>query len=263
MAYKVMIDAGHGGADLGATHNGRQEKDDNLRLALAVGNILSQNGVDVEYTRTTDVYQTPFEKATLANESGADFFISFHRNSSPEPNQYNGVEVLVYDKSGQKLEMAENILGALGELGFREIGVQARPGLVVLRRTKMPAVLIETGFINNDKDNALFDAKFNEIAQAIASAILGTLNEETAENPSSSNEIFYRVQTGSFPDRAGADNMLYELQDKGFPAFLLHQNGRYRVQVGAFRNLSNAVKMENSLRRAGYSTWIDAAPATY
>lgn len=261
------------GADFGATHNGRQEKDDNLRLALAVGNILSKNGIDVEYTRTTDVYQTPFEKATLANESGADFFISFHRNSSPEPNQYNGVETLVYDKSGIKLDMAENILGALGELGFREIGVQARPDLVVLRRTKMPAVLVETGFINNDQDNALFDSHFDEIAQAIASAILGTLDEETVETPSgstpssastpSSGPIYYRVQTGSFPDRAGADQMLYELQDRGFPAFLLHENGRFKVQVGAFRNLSNAVKMENSLRRAGYSTWIDAAPATY
>lgn len=269
MAYKIMIDAGHGGADLGASHEGRQEKDDNLRLALAVGKILSQNGIDVEYTRTTDVYQTPFEKATLANESGADFFISFHRNSSAEPNQYNGVQVLVYDKSGIKLDMAENILGALGELGFREIGVEARPGLVVLRRTKMPALLIETGFINSDKDNALFDSQFNEIAQAIASAILGTLDEETAETPaapnstSDSNPIYYRVQTGSFPDRASADNMLYELQDRGFPAFLLHENGRFRVQAGAFRNLSNAVKMEAALRRAGYSTWIDAAPAVY
>lgn len=263
MAYKIMIDAGHGGADFGATHNGRQEKDDNLRLALAVGDILSRNGVDVEYTRTTDVYQTPFEKAAAANASGADFFISFHRNSSPEPNQYHGVETLVYDKSGIKLALAENILGALGELGFREIGVQARPDLVVLRRTKMPAVLVETGFINNDADNALFDSRFHEIAQAIASAILGTLNEETAETPSASNPVYYRVQTGSFPDRAGADTMLYELQDRGFPAFLLHENGRFKVQVGAFRNLSNAVKMENTLRRAGYSTWIDAAPASY
>ena len=85
-----MIDAGHGGADFGATYNGRQEKDDNLRLALAVGEILSENGIDVEYTRTTDVYQTPFEKATLGNQSGADFFISQEFQSGTESIQRCG-----------------------------------------------------------------------------------------------------------------------------------------------------------------------------
>ncbi len=55
MAYKVVIDAGHGGADFGATYNVRKEKDDNLDLARAVGKILSQNGIDVVYTRTSDV----------------------------------------------------------------------------------------------------------------------------------------------------------------------------------------------------------------
>ena len=118
----------HGGTDPGAVYRGRQEKDDNLELTLEVGKILEENGIDVVYTRTTDVYQTPFEKARLANESGADYFISFHRNSSPSDNQYEGVEVLVYDKNGIKYDMAENIVGALGELGFRELGVKERPG---------------------------------------------------------------------------------------------------------------------------------------
>ena len=255
MAYKVIIDAGHGGADFGATYNGRKEKDDNLDLALAVGNILSQNGIDVVYTRTTDVYQTPFEKAALANEAGADFFISFHRNSSPKSNQYEGVETLVYDKSGEKLDMAE--------LGFREIGVKARPGLVVLRRTKMPAVLIETGFLNTDADNERFDTQFSEIAQAISSAILGTLDEETLENQTATQDDFYRVQTGSFRNREHANNMLYTLQAQGYPAFLLYEDGLFKVQVGAYKNLSNAVKMEQALRKSGYSTWIVSGPASY
>ena len=84
----------------------------------------------MEYTRTTDIYQTPFQKATIANQSGADYFVSFHRNSSPIPGQYTGVETLVYDKSGLKYDMAENIAGALGELGFQNLGVKERPGLV-------------------------------------------------------------------------------------------------------------------------------------
>ena len=226
----------HGGTDPGAVYQGRQEKDDNLQLALDVGRILEENGIDVAYTRTTDVYQTPFEKAKLANESGADYFISFHRNSSPTDNQYEGVEVLVYDKNGTKYDMAQNIVGALGELGFREIGVKERPGLVVLRRTKMPALLVETGFINTDRDNQLYDDNREEIPQAIANAILGTLMEETIEAP-----LYYRVQTGSFRNRENADRMLYQLMDQGYPAYLLH---------------GNAINMEQRLRDAGYSTVI-------
>ena len=251
MAYSIMLDAGHGGQDPGAVYKGRQEKDDNLKLALAVGKILEDNGINVSYTRTTDVYQTPFEKAQLANQAGVDYFISFHRNSSPKDNQYNGVEVLVYDKSGIKYQMAENIVGALGELGFREIGVKERPGLVVLRRTKMPALLIETGFINSDEDNKLFDEKFDQIARSIAEAILGTLDQETVEEP-----LYYRVQTGAFRNRENADRMLYQLTDQGFPAFILRENDLYKVQVGAYMQLGNAVNMEQRLRDSGYSTVI-------
>ena len=100
--YKIAVDAGHGGSDYGATYNGRAEKDDNLKLALAVGDILEKNGIDVVYTRTTDEYETPFKKATDANDAKADYFVSIHRNSSPTPNQYTGVETLVYNNSGNE-----------------------------------------------------------------------------------------------------------------------------------------------------------------
>lgn len=251
MPYTIVIDAGHGGSDPGAVYEGRREKDDNLSLAIAVGELLSRQGVSVIYTRTTDVYQTPFEKAQMANQADADFFISFHRNSSEEPNQYTGVETLVYDNSGIKQTMAENINGALSELGFRNLGVKARPGLVVLRRTKMPALLIETGFLNSDEDNKLYDEKKNEIAEAIAGAILGTLSEETIEAP-----VYYRVQTGAYRNRENADRMLYQLNDVGYPAFLLYENDLYKVQVGAFHQIGNAINMEQRLRDDGYSTVI-------
>ena len=216
MAYSIMLDAGHGGSDPGAVYKGRQEKDDNLSLTKAVGEILEKNGVKVLYTRTEDEYLTPFERAKQANEADVDYFISFHRNSSPQANQYQGVEVLVYNKSGIKYKMAQNIVGALGELGFQELGVKERPGLVVLRRTKMPALLIETGFINSEKDNQLFDEKFKEIAKSIADAILGTLDDEKVDTP-----LYYRVQTGAFRNRENADRMLYQL------AKALHVSIRY------------------------------------
>ncbi len=86
MPYSIMLDAGHGGRDPGAVYNGRQEKDDTLKLTLAIGQILQNNGLDVEYTRTTDVYESPYEKAMEANKAGVNFFVSIHRNSYPTAN---------------------------------------------------------------------------------------------------------------------------------------------------------------------------------
>ena len=274
MPYTIMLDAGHGGDDPGAVYQNRQEKNDNLQLTLELGKVLKENGVNVLYTRTTDIYQTPFEKAQIANRSGADYFISIHRNSSPTPNQYNGVETLIYDKSGLKLEMAENINAALEEIGFENLGVKARPGLVVLRRTQMPALLVEAGFINSDTDNALFDDNLEAIAKAIAYGILETLDVENVmtENVPTPRQMtgtaaaidagapeeptLYRVQVCLFRQRQNADNLLYELQEKGYPAFILAEDGFYKVQVGAYQQLGNAIIMERRLRREGYSTLI-------
>ena len=90
--YTIFLDAGHGGSDPGAVYKGRQEKDDTLALTLAVGEILESYGFRVIYSRTEDIYESPYQKAAKANASGADIFISIHRNSSPYPNQYSGVE---------------------------------------------------------------------------------------------------------------------------------------------------------------------------
>lgn len=175
MAYTIVLDAGHGGSNPGAVFEGRQEKDDALALTLAVGQILQQNGVNVIYTRTTDIYETPFQKAQEANQSGADLFVSIHRNSSPYPEMYEGVESLVYSDSGIAAQLARNINNELEEIGFRNIGVSERPNLIVLNSTNMPSVLVEVGFINTESDNILFDTKFDEVAQAIAEGILETI----------------------------------------------------------------------------------------
>lgn len=171
----VVLDAGHGGANPGAVYNGRQEKDDALNLTLAVGDILERNGVDVYYTRTTDIYESPARKAMEGNAAGGDYFVSIHRNSSPYPNQYTGIESLVYNRYSEAARLAYNINSRLEQVGFENQGVNERQNLVVLNRTQMPAVLVEVGFINTDADNALFDSKFDEIAQAIADGILQTV----------------------------------------------------------------------------------------
>ncbi len=175
MATKVILDAGHGGANPGAVYGARREKDDALSLVFAIGEQLQEAGVDVYYTRVTDVYESPYEKATEANLIEGDYFISIHRNSSVYPNQYTGVESLVYNQYSEAAVLAENINEQLERVGWKNLGINERPNLVVLNRTEMPAVLVEVGFINTEEDNALLDLKFGETAGAIATGILDTI----------------------------------------------------------------------------------------
>ena len=178
MAERIILDAGHGGRDSGASYGDRVEKDDNLAMTLEVGRILEEMGFDVVYTREEDIYQAPFKKATLGNELGGDLFVSIHRNSSGTPNQYQGIETLVYSDSGFAKEVAENINEELEEAGYINLGVEERPGLIVLNSTQMPAVLVDVGFINSDADNELFSTRFEETARAIAEGIGDSFEEE-------------------------------------------------------------------------------------
>lgn len=142
-------------------------------------------------------------------------------------------------------------------MGFTNRGVIERPNLVVLKRTNMPAILIETGFINNDGDNSLFDSKFNEIASAIASAVAGTLSGNSHDGDiGATSPVLYKVQVGAFSNRDNAYNLSSKLDNDGFASYVDYDNGLYRVFVGAYEILSNAVNTEKSLRRAGYQTFI-------
>ena len=255
---KVILDAGHGGDEPGAIYNGRKEKDDTLRLTLAVGRILEENGVSTLYTRTTDVYDRPQEKAEIANRSGADLFVSIHRNAMPVPGTGSGASVLVYEDSGTAAVLAENILKNLVELGLEDQGIEERPGLVVLRKTQMPAVLAEVGFIDNPSDNAFLDRNFDAIARAIADGILTTLREQKEQTP-----LYYQVQTGAFRDRGRAMRLAGELQSAGFPAFIVYDEGLYKVRVGAFLDMENGIRMEQNVKRAGYPAYLVREAAIY
>ena len=293
--YRISLDAGHGGSDPGAVYKDRREKDDTLDLTLAVGDILKKNGIDVYYTRTTDEYETPFKKATDANNSGANLFVSIHRNSSENPNQYSGVETLVYSDTGLKAEVARNINNQLEDAGFKNLGVDERKNLVVLKRTKMPAVLVEVGFINNDKDNYLFDEEFDSIAQAIADGILESIpsgrpgnttsnksnrtdnnnnsNNNSNNNNSSNSQMNNSGRTASAPIDSTAmvnsippDNEVFSVPVSSsniMPQCPCDNNdydteneALYRVQVGAYRNKDNADRMLNSLLMDGFPAFI-------
>lgn len=254
----VVIDAGYGGKDFGAVYMGRREKDDNLRLALAVGEVLADNGIDVRYTRTEDCTLTPLERIQMANDSEGDFLLSLRRGSTEIPGTSFGVVFLLFANKGVTAEAAKYIQEALEDTGFESFNIEEQPSLVILRRSTIPTLLIEVGFIDNERDNIIFDRDFDRIAQGIAEGILETLQEQERDT-----EEYYQIQLGAYRVRALAESMAKNLKAQGFPAFIVFEDGLYKVRAGAFGDVDNAVAMEQALKKAGYGTFMVKKPAVY
>lgn len=123
-------------------------------------------GVVVDEIKTTDASKRLSERCIFANNGKYDYFISFHRNAY-RPEEGLGAETYVHiNGSSRAMLLAKEIQKGLVVCGFRNRGVK-RADFQVLRRTKMPAVLIEIGFIDNSKDNAIFDSKREEIVHEL------------------------------------------------------------------------------------------------
>ena len=176
----ICLDAGHGGDDPGAVNGDRQEKDDNLNMALAVRDALDAAGHDnleVILTREDDTPLTLEERVEFANRNKATLFVSLHRNSGGG----QGVETWI-SAAGLKPEtaLATYIQKNLVEVGVaKDRGVKKgtagnpKTSYYVVGNTLMPACLVELGFIDdNAADNTLLDEHFTDYAQAIADGIL-------------------------------------------------------------------------------------------
>ena len=157
---------------------------------------------------------------------------------------------MVFDNSGIKAEMAQNVNAQLENIGFRNIGVRERPNLTVLKRTRIPAILIEAGFINSDRDNALFDSSFQDSAQAIADGVMETIG--TGQQPKG----VYRVQIGLYRNFSNAQYALNEALARGFNGEIVYEAPFYAVQLGSFDTLDEAVALENQLKQQGYDTLV-------
>lgn len=252
MSIKVALDAGHGGMDSGSIFGSRNEKDDNLRLTVAVGKKLEDAGVDVYYTRTEDVYDSPIERARMANDTAGDLLVSIHRNDATTPNTYTGAEAFIHSAGGIKARVAERILDNLSEVGYLNLGVNTMANDAMLKRTQMPAILLEIGFINTDSDNELFDTRLDEIAEAISAAIGTELRLLSNEYP-----YTYRVQVGGLGNESLAQRIAYQLFLDGYePVILPSKENLFVVHVGEIYTLDQAVMLEQFLKLLGYNTFV-------
>lgn len=167
----VVVDAGHGGYDSGAQSTDKKvmEKTLALSMALKLSNLLVAEGATVILTRKTDVYLTVRERPELANKSNADLFISVHANSNKVAGSRSGSMTFYHKASPVGKVLADCIQCEVAKLkphpslGARSDGTLYKEGLGVLRLSKMPAVLLEVGFLNHATDKkTMLDSSFQE-----------------------------------------------------------------------------------------------------
>ncbi|MBU5313040.1 N-acetylmuramoyl-L-alanine amidase [Tissierella carlieri] len=252
---KVFLDAGHGGKDPGALGNGLQEKDIALSVTLKVGNILANHGVTVGYSRTTDVFLELADRATRANNFGANVFVSVHCNAFSDTSA-KGVETYSYPGSTTGANLSKSIQNSIIASGVYTVNRGTKTAdFAVLRLTNMPAALAELAFITNAQDADILRNRQNDLAVAVSKGILNYLGIPYQGGGST----LYKVQVGAFSVKANADNLANELKAKGYSPIVVTVGGLYKVQVGAFSVRANADALANELRAKGYDAIVVAA----
>lgn len=174
--YKVVIDAGHGGEDVGATGaSGQYEKNFTLSVAKKVSKLLEQNPhIQVYMTRSDDSFisQESRHRPIYANDLNADLFLSIHANTFTD-SSVSGTETFYYHPYSLKFAeiMQKNLVQATG---FKDRGVK-KEDLFVIKDTTMPAVLLEIGYLTNPQDESQMWTE--DFQDRVATAIVDGIKE--------------------------------------------------------------------------------------
>lgn len=163
----IVVDPGHGGSDPGAIgHKGTFEKDVVLAIGRYLGEFLSQAGAEVVYTRDKDVYVSIFERPEIATRAGAHIFVSVHANSHIEKGVARGTETLYRAKDPVSQVLARTVQDELVQaITLIDRRIWGRDDLAVFNGTKIPAILVEVGFLDHPDEEVLLRAPgFQKIA---------------------------------------------------------------------------------------------------
>lgn len=331
-AYKlktVVIDAGHGGHDIGCSGSANNEKTVALKLALKLGDMIEKNYPDVKviYTRKTDVFVELYERAAIANRNNADLFICIHCNANPSSSPY-GTEtyvmglhkteanlnvakrendvILLEDNYNQHYDgfnpndPASHIIFSLNQHAFMDQSILfassvekylkshakrssrgvKQAGFLVLWKTAMPSVLIETGFLTNGSEEKFLASESGQtaIAESIFYAFrdykndmennAGKVNESTVqaieanmdkepENtqttektvPADNKGLSFSVQFYTAESEAPATKFAALKPEN---VTYVKENGLYKYRLGPYTTLEEATKKQTFARNAGY-----------
>jgi len=305
---KVVIDAGHGGKDPGAVGKKSYEKTLTLAISLKLGKYIKKYLPDVEvvYTRQTDKFVELHKRAEIANECGADFFISIHTNASPNTDavgastyimglhkakdnfdaakrensvitfedqteakyetfdslsaeSFIAYSLIVNAHQAQSLALAARIQEQFRERVARNDRGVRQAGLAVLWLTTMPSVLVETGFISNEKEELYLNSEQGQ--DYLASAIFRAFRDYKVENEklnstsnkktkpeavTNSDKVVYKIQIASSLEAIATNSQ----QFKGLQNVQEHKfENRYIYTVGNNSSLSEIIAFQNQVRK--------------
>ncbi|MCL1844558.1 MAG: N-acetylmuramoyl-L-alanine amidase [Defluviitaleaceae bacterium] len=186
----IVLDAGHGGWDPGKVQGQTEEKHINLAIALKVQTFLEQGGATVIVTRIDDSELSKskrgdmYARQNIANASHADIFVSIHQNSFSKGGVH-GAQVFYFDTSGNSERLARAIQERLREFAdpSNRLKHRANDNYYVLKQTKMPAVLVECGFLTNynERQRLLCEDYQEKIAWSIYLGIIDYFYEDCGD----------------------------------------------------------------------------------
>lgn len=309
-----MIDAGHGGKDPGCSGSHSNEKTVTLGIALKLGDYIKKKypGIDVIYTRKTDVFVELDERAQIANRAKADLFICIHANAGPEAAYGAETYVLGLHKTEAQAQIADRENAAIDfeesagtkyeklsadmiiarqlqlsvfldhsieyatqlqkqfvKLGRYDRGVR-QAGFLVLYKTTMPSVLIETGFLSNAKEEnfladtanqrkmatSMFSAfeeykKYYEVAVGAAVPVTSDSTDMgISESEVKPEDLVYRVQVLISSVALKPDDP----QFKGLPAWSYFDKDLHKYTIGVFRTPEEANECKKQMRQKGFDS---------
>ena len=265
---KIALDAGHGLKTSGKqTPDGVKEWTLNDKVRDKAVEFLYGYDVDFIFTDNNEgnTDETLASRLQKYLNAGVESFVSIHHNAhTGKWNNATGVEVYVDNNAtADDIRLAECIYKRLVEYtGLKGRGIK-RMNFYVINQNRIPAVLVEGGFMDGRKDNKVITSADGQDAygRAVAEGLIEFHNlkkkpvTETPTAPATSSTL-YRVQVGSFRNKAYAVAMYKRVKATGVSACMVRSGSDYKVQVGAYKNKSNADKMLEKMKAAGFDPII-------
>lgn len=179
---KIVLDAGHGGNDGGTEGVNALEKEINLSVVLKMKTLLEDGGAEIILTRDEDEWCDLSERNYIANQTGADLFVSIHCNAFEDDASIAGLECYYHKNSDISKGYAETIVQGIEQTGDINTRYAMEQNYQVLRDSSIPAVLIEMGYLSNPTDcqNLISDDYQDLMAETLVQSIVDTLKNTTS-----------------------------------------------------------------------------------